>query len=69
VWAGTNISSGDVKSWRIVLPTDDGVASVIAPRIQGTIGLAGKDILVGDTAFLASEVFTLANFYQAFKIA
>lgn len=48
-WLGTNTDSGVAAFFRFTATDDDGAASVTAIRIQGTVGLANADFLVGDT--------------------
>ena len=66
VWSGTNAASGTVTHWRLVAPADDGTSSTSQPRVQGTIGVGGTDLLVGDADFLVGVLMTLLSFTQAF---
>jgi hypothetical protein len=75
-WNAMSQLNGTTATYRIALfnggaaPYDDGSFSTTIPRIQGTIGTVGKDIVLADPIFNSgAEPVTLANFYQAFKIA
>jgi len=62
VWKG-EIQTTDSVSWfRFVAPGDTGAASTTEARIQGSIGVAGTDMLMANTTLTATEEFTL-NYY------
>jgi hypothetical protein len=66
-WQGVILADGTARSWRLCAVGDTAASSTTEARLQGTIGLAGTDILVADTNFVTSVVFELVNFYQAFQ--
>lgn len=43
-WSGTNVASGTVTFYRLVLPADAGGASTSDVRIQGTVGVTDANI-------------------------
>ncbi len=51
VWSGTTVAAGTATWFRHVLPADDGTASSTAPRIQGTYGLVGTDIVAASNNY------------------
>ena len=55
-WEGTVDTSGTATFYRIAPHDDDGTASTSAKRYQGSVGTFNVDLLVGDTAFVASDV-------------
>lgn len=63
VWSGTNLASGTATFYRHVLAADDGSASYAAPRIQGSIGIAGKELNLSSTALTSGATQTI-DFYS-----
>jgi len=62
VWKGT-IQATDTATWfRLVASGDTGGSSGTEARIQGSIGVAGADMLMANTTLTASEEFTLNYF-------
>lgn len=55
VWSGVNAASGTASFYRHVAAADDGTESTTAARIQGTIGLAGADLNLGNTALVSGQ--------------
>jgi hypothetical protein len=45
-WYGTNVATGYPSFYRLVLVGDDGTLSTTAWRLQGSVGLIGKDFIV-----------------------
>ena len=43
-WSGTNVATGTATFYRHQLTADAGALSTTAPRIQGTIAVAGADM-------------------------
>lgn len=66
VWEGevrTAAPNGYVAThWRLVKSDDTGASSTTQPRIQGTIGLGGTDMVVGNTTLVAAANFPV-NFF------
>lgn len=56
IWQGTVVASGTAAFYRHVLPSDTGVASTTAVRIQGNIGIAGADMNFSNTALVLGAV-------------
>ena len=62
IWKG-EIQTTDSAAWfRFVAPGDTGAASTTEARIQGSIGVAGTDMLMANTTLTETEEFTL-NYY------
>lgn len=45
-WSGTNLGNGNPSFFRYVLAADSGDASTSAPRIQGSVGGIGSDMVI-----------------------
>ena len=62
LWKGV-VQATDTATWfRFVTSGDTGAQSDVEPRIQGTIGVAGTDMLMANTTLTATEEFTLNYF-------
>jgi len=59
VWSGVNVAGGGATFYRHVLPADDGSLSTTAPRLQGTIGVAGADLNLSSTTLTAGATQTI----------
>lgn len=46
VWTGTTLQTGTPSFFRYVLATDTGGASTTEPRIQGSVGGVGSDMVI-----------------------
>lgn len=46
VWTGTNLQNGTPTFFRYALSTDSGQASTSEPRIQGSVGGVGSDMVI-----------------------
>lgn len=55
VWSGTIVASGTPTYFRMSPPADDGTASTVTARLQGTVALANADILVSSLTFTAGD--------------
>lgn len=64
-WKGTNIASGTATFYRHVLMADTDTSSASEIRIQGTVGLAGADMNISNTALVTGAVQSL----EAYTIA
>lgn len=62
LWKGTITTTGQASWFRYMAPSDTGGQSLTEPRIQGTIGVAGTDMLMANTTLTATEEFTLNYF-------
>jgi UDP-N-acetylglucosamine enolpyruvyl transferase len=62
VWSGINAASGTATFYRHVTASDTGVLSTTEARIQGTIGLAGTDMVLSNTT-LASGATQTVDYY------
>lgn len=60
-WEGTVAASGTAAFFRLVLTADDNAASTTAPRLQGTVGLAGADLVMTSTALVATALQSFNN--------
>lgn len=54
VWSGVNVASGTASFFRFVTAADDGTLSTTQRRWQGTVGIAGHDMNISDTALVAA---------------
>lgn len=62
VWSGAALASGTGAWFRHVLRADDGSASTTAPRLQGSVGLAGADLNMETVTFVESEVYPITAY-------
>ena len=66
VWKDNSVNAtGNASYFRFVATGDTGGASTTAARIQGTAGLAGSDLVLGNIVFTAAEARTLNYFSVA----
>jgi hypothetical protein len=56
-WAGVNVATGTASFYRFQKTADDGTSSTTQPRIQGTIGIGGTDMVLGDTTLTSGFTF------------
>jgi hypothetical protein len=63
VWSDPAPAGGVAAYYRLVLAADDDSASAVFKRVQGTVGLGGADLNVGNTTIAGS--FTLNVFTQS----
>lgn len=56
VWIGTVEAAGTATFYRHVLPSDTGVASTSARRIQGNVGFAGTDMQLSNTVLAVGAI-------------
>lgn len=54
VWSGVNVASGTASFFRFVTAADDGTLSTTQRRWQGTVGVAGFDMNISDTALVSA---------------
>ncbi len=59
VWSGSVLASGLATYYRHVSASDTGAASTTEPRIQGTVGSVGTDMLIADANLVAAAVQSL----------
>lgn len=64
-WVGTNTVGGTASFYRVVNAADDNTASTVFKRLQGTIGVGGADMNVGNTVLTSGATFTLNYFSQS----
>jgi hypothetical protein len=62
VWSGLNVASGTATFYRHVAPSDTGALSTTEARIQGTIGLAGTDMVLTNNV-LANGATQTIDYY------
>jgi hypothetical protein len=53
VWSGINVATGTAAFYRIAPSTDTGVLSTTAPRLQGSVGLLGTDLILSNIALVS----------------
>jgi len=46
-WSAPNVATGTATFYRFVTQADDGLASDIQPRLQGSVGLLDADLILG----------------------
>ncbi|MNQ55872.1 hypothetical protein D3C85_699770 [compost metagenome] len=56
VWQGTCAATGTAAFFRLALPADAGDLSTAAVRIQGTVGVAGKDLNISSVSLTAAAI-------------
>lgn len=56
IWSGTVLASGLATYYRHVSASDTGASSTSEPRIQGTVGTVGTDLLIGDANLVVTAV-------------
>lgn len=56
IWQGTVEAGGTATFYRFVLPSDTGVASTTAPRLQGNVGIVGADLNLSNTALVIGAI-------------
>ncbi|MGB4467579.1 MAG: hypothetical protein WBI41_05950 [Azovibrio sp.] len=59
VWSGVNVATGTATYYRHVATGDDGTLSSDQARVQGTVGVAGADMNLSNTALVAGATQTL----------
>jgi hypothetical protein len=65
-WSDPSAVGGTATYWRLVLHADDdGATGSTYPRVQGTVGIGGADMNVGNNVISAASTFTLNYFTQA----
>ena len=62
IWSGTNVASSTATFYRHVAAADDGTLSTTAPRLQGTIAVAGADMNLSSVALVNGATQTLAYY-------
>lgn len=62
-WSGVNVAGGAASFFRHVLSADAGALSTTAPRIQGTVAVAGADLNLTSVA-LSSGATQTVDFYS-----
>lgn len=53
VWSGENVANGTASFYRLVNTADTGTLSTSAPRVQGSIGVAGADMNISNPTLVA----------------
>ena len=61
-WSGVNAATGTAGYFRHVLSADAGGVSTTAPRIQGTIAVAGADLNISSTALTSGATQAIAGY-------
>ena len=59
VWSGENVASGTATYYRHVDKMDSGVISTTEVRIQGEVGIVGKEMNLSSTAFTSGATQTI----------
>ncbi len=63
VWSGIGLADGTAGWFRFYAnATDVGLASTTLPRIDGSVGTAGSDLVVATTAITTGRIYTLDTF-------
>ena len=53
VWSGPNVETGTATFYRIAPSTDTGLLDTTAPRLQGSVGLLGTDLILSNVALVS----------------
>jgi len=61
-WSGVNAATGTATFFRFQKTADDGLASTVEPRIQGTVGVGGADLNLASVAFTSGATSTVNVF-------
>lgn len=61
-WEGANVATDTATWFRLVKTADDGSASATALRLQGSVGLAGADLNITNTALVSGATQTVDYF-------
>lgn len=64
-WTDPSATGGVATHYRICNAADGGGVSTTLPRIQGTVGTGGTDLVVGNTTIGAATAFTIDYYTQA----
>lgn len=59
VWSGVNGTAGTATHFRLVAAGDTGALSTTEARVQGTIGIGGTDMVVGNPVLASGATFTI----------
>ena len=59
VWSGVNAATGTATFYRHVAAGDDGTLSASAPRLQGEVGTAGKELNLSSVALTSGATQTI----------
>ena len=62
VWSGANLATGVAGYFRIVAAGDTGTLSTVEPRVQGTVGLAGTDLVLASISLVLGATQTVDYF-------
>lgn len=67
VWSGLGLADGTAGWFRFYAnPTDAGNASTTLPRIDGSVGTSGSDLVMGSTAIVTGRTYTIDTFKLTF---
>ena len=59
VWNGTNAATGTAAFFRFAMVADAGASSTTAIRMQGSVGVAGKDLNLSSVSLTSGAVQTI----------
>ena len=63
VWSGLGLANGTAGWFRFYANSEDaGLGSTILPRIDGSIGTAGSDLVMASTAIVTGRTYTVDTF-------
>ena len=63
VWSGLGVATGTAGWFRFVgNATDDGTASTTLPRIDGSVGTSGSDLVMASTSIVSGRTYTIDTF-------
>jgi len=60
-WRGVNAATGTASFFRYSTLADAGASSTTIPRIQGTVGVSGSDLLVDSVSFTSAASTTIKS--------
>ena len=58
-WSGVNGASATITHFRVVAAGDTGALSTTEARVQGTVGIGGTDMVIGNPALTNGATFTI----------
>jgi hypothetical protein len=61
-WRGVAILNGTASFYRLVTPADSGALSTVLPRLQGSAGLVGSDLVMVTTTIVNATSYPIDDY-------
>jgi hypothetical protein len=61
-WTGNATATLQAQYFRLVAPADTGLVDTVAPRLQGSVGLAGADLNMTTINLQSGSPYPIDNF-------